>query len=104
MKPMAFKWLLRNNETNVMVDVVSNIPIETIEQSKDELIKFMLRCIKTPDRMYTPYQYPNIRSFLYANKHSLIKWLEARGVRWPEIDIIKKSLKVMKARDLGENS
>jgi hypothetical protein len=101
MKPAVLKWLFRTNKYDVMVGVISNVSVEIIDEAKTEIIKFILRCIKDPGIGY-PYSYPNMRSFLYANKQSLIKWLEAQGVKWPELEIIKKSLKVMKSRQLGE--
>lgn len=103
MKPLALKWLFNKNKSDFVIGVVSNVPVETIEASKTEIIKFILRCIKD-DQMSYSYDYPNMRSFLYANKHSLIKWLEAKGIRWPELEVIKKSLKVMKPSQLGEDS
>lgn len=102
MKPMALKWLLNKNESTYIVGVISDIPVETIEACKTEMIRFILRCIKNREDMHCPYEYPNMRSFLYANKHSLIKWLEARKINWPELEMIKKSLKVMKPSQLGE--
>lgn len=102
MKPMVLKWLLNKNQSDVIVGVISNIPIETIEACKTELIKFILRCIKNRDDMHHPYEYPNMRSFLYTGKHSLIRWLEAKKINWPELEMIKTSLKAMKPSQLGE--
>lgn len=102
MKPPALKWLLKKNKSEVIVGVISNIPVETIEACKDDVIKFILRCIKNPDDMGYPYEYPSMRSFLYAGKYSLIRWLEAKKISWPELGMIKSSLKAIKPRALGE--
>ncbi len=102
MKPATLKWLFKNNKHDVVVGVISNVSNETIEESKTEIIRFILRCIKEGTEMGYPYEYPNMRSFLYTGKHSLIKWLEAKKINWPELEIIKKSLKSLKTRELGE--
>lgn len=104
MKPMALKWLFNSDQVDVVVGVISNVPVETIEASKTEIIKFILRCIKNSSDIGHAYEYPHMKGFLYSSKQSLIKWLLARGIKWPELDVIAKSLKAMKPRELGENS
>ena len=102
MKPTVLKWLFKTNKYEIVVDAISNASVETIDESKTEIIRFILRCIKQPDNTGYSYEYPNMRSFLYSNKYSVIKRLEAKGIRWTELEVVKKSFKAMKTRDLGE--
>lgn len=99
-QPVVLKWLFNKNEVDVLVDAISNASLETIDGSKVEIIKFILRCIKNARDMDYPYDYPNMKSFLLSNKYSLIKWLIAKGVKWPELEVIANSLKALNAKAL----
>lgn len=104
MKPAVLKWLFNKNKVDVLVDAISNASLETIDRSKAEIIKFMLRCMKNGRDMSYPYEYPNMKSFLVSGKYSLIKWLAAKGVKWPELEVIIRSLKAVRANVLGETN
>lgn len=96
--PQVLRYMLNTKRVSYFIDALLKSTPDAIEKAKVSVIKMILRQIKSPDEDY-PYQYPNRRKFLV----DVIDVLKARGCVWPELTVIRNSLKAMKPKALGEN-
>lgn len=97
--PQVLRSIINSKRSVYLMDALMKATPDALDKNKDRIIKLILNHIKIPDYEDYPYQYPNRRRFL-IDVVDLIKVLKPE---WPEIDIIRKSLKAIKPKALGEN-